>query len=1149
MGLLARRGAIWRSNAEARSKAEARPNRLRRALGLASALSLVTAAGLPPMVARAGSPCESSSPASHAYTVTICITQPADGSTVVGAVAVGATVSVTGTSPGVDRPTFYLDGAYLLADWQSYGFKLPSPDFVDGAHTLSAAVQMHDGFLSSQASVTLSFQNGVTTPPVNGRSFTPTSGTTPPSGQPFVVAAAGDGASGEQRAGQVVEQLVGWNPNLFLYLGDVYDKGSDSEFYNWYGTPDRNFGRLRGITNPAIGNHEYETGTTQAYSSYWNNIPHFYSFNTAGWHFISLDDTVEFNQMDPSSVQYRWLLNDLNSNPYGCTAVYLHRPVFSVGPAGSPPELQPIWSLLAQHGVKLLLTGHDHNYQRWVPLNGSGAPAPGGVTEIVVGTGGHGISRFVRSDPSLVVGADSAPDAYGALKLAITPQAAGFTYVNIFGVTIDSGSIPCAAGADATPPTSPANLSAQPAPGSINLAWSPATDNVAVSGYTVYRDGNVLAMLPGSSVAYADTSVTPSSTHTYSTDAYDSAGNHSARASPVSATSSSQSGPVRFIQSRSTSTSRVTSTTIPMSSSVGQGDLLVGWFAQYDSSGQVHVSDSVNGAWTRAAASEKFRNGRGDIALYYRENSKAASGGLTISVSADTATYLEASASDYAGAATSGSLDQQALAEGKSSSALSTATAAVPAGELVYGAMVTGGSPGTLTPGTSQGVTFVERSQTGSGSAAGEDILNGAGGTQTAAFGLASSTDWYIIAADFRQAQAGPPDTSPPSAPSGLTAIARGPNRVDLAWSAASDNVGVTGYTVYRDGVPLAVVTGASLSFSDTSVLPSTAYIYAVDASDAANNHSSASPGAAVATPSPPDTSPPTPPSNLVATPTGATQINLSWSASGDDVGVTAYAIYRDGGLLTTVAGTTFSDTAVAPTTTYTYSVYALDAAGNQSAQSNLSGAETGAPAAPAAPSGLTASAVSPSQVSLSWTASSGASSYKIQQSPDGSTGWTQVGTSTTTAFTDTGLSPSTTYYYRVLASNTAGDSSPSNVASATTAAPWSASYSVGSTPTSWAANQTQTYSVTLTNNGNQTWAAGGGNPVHLGVHFISDGGWATDQRFTLPNDVLPGESVTLPTISVTAPGGSGSMTVEYEMVKESQFWFAQVSGVAVTVG
>jgi hypothetical protein len=120
----------------------------------------------------------------------------------------------------------------------------------------------------------------------------------------------------------------------------------------------------------------------------------------------------------------------------------------------------------------------------------------------------------------------------------------------------------------------------------------------------------------------------------------------------------------------------------------------------------------------------------------------------------------------------------------------------------------------------------------------------------------------------------------------------------------------------------------------------------------------------------------------------------------------------------------------------------------------------------------------------------------------------------------------------------------------AVTVAPpsWSASYSVGSTPTSWAVNQTQSYSVTLTNNGNQTWPATGGAPVHLGVHFIAGGNWVTDQRYSLPNDVLPGQSVTLTMISVTAPGGTGSMTLEYEMVKETQFWFTQVSGVAVTV-
>jgi phosphodiesterase/alkaline phosphatase D-like protein len=94
-----------------------------------------------------------------------------------------------------------------------------------------------------------------------------------------------------------------------------------------------------------------------------------------------------------------------------------------------------------------------------------------------------------------------------------------------------------------------------------------------------------------------------------------------------------------------------------------------------------------------------------------------------------------------------------------------------------------------------------------------------------------------------------------------------------------------------------------------------------------------------------------------------------------------------------------------------------------------------GAPVAAVSPTGLSAGALNSSQVSLSWNASSGASSYRVQRSPDGSTGWAQVGTSNTTTFTDSGLSPATTYFYRVLASNSLGDSGPSNVASATTLA------------------------------------------------------------------------------------------------------------------
>ena len=94
-----------------------------------------------------------------------------------------------------------------------------------------------------------------------------------------------------------------------------------------------------------------------------------------------------------------------------------------------------------------------------------------------------------------------------------------------------------------------------------------------------------------------------------------------------------------------------------------------------------------------------------------------------------------------------------------------------------------------------------------------------------------------------------------------------------------------------------------------------------------------------------------------------------------------------------------------------------------------------GAPAVAGAPTGLVATALNSSQVSLSWNASSGAASYKVQRSPDGSGGWTQVGTSATTSFTDSGLNPSTAYFYRVLASNSVGDSGPSNVATVTTGA------------------------------------------------------------------------------------------------------------------
>ena len=182
--------------------------------------------------------------------------------------------------------------------------------------------------------------------------------------------------------------------------------------------------------------------------------------------------------------------------------------------------------------------------------------------------------------------------------------------------------------------------------------------------------------------------------------------------------------------------------------------------------------------------------------------------------------------------------------------------------------------------------------------------------------------------------QYGSSDAERPSVPTGLDATPASAVRVDLSWSPSSDNVGVTGYTIYRDGSQIATVGGSSTAYQDTTVVPATTYVYTVDAFDAAGNHSAQSTSDSATTPA--DTQPPSDPSNLAATAVAPTRIDLSWSGSTDDVQLAGYDIFRGGQLLQSIgAVTTFSDTTVNPSTTYSYQVRARDAAGNTSGFSN----------------------------------------------------------------------------------------------------------------------------------------------------------------------------------------------------------------------
>jgi chitodextrinase len=165
-----------------------------------------------------------------------------------------------------------------------------------------------------------------------------------------------------------------------------------------------------------------------------------------------------------------------------------------------------------------------------------------------------------------------------------------------------------------------------------------------------------------------------------------------------------------------------------------------------------------------------------------------------------------------------------------------------------------------------------------------------------------------------------------------------------LSWSASNDNVGVAGYYIVRNGTTIAQTTGTVTTYNDITVNASTTYSYKVMAYDAKGNLSTLSAAANVTTPAAPDTTAPTAPTSLTALAVSSSQINLSWGASTDNTGISAYDIYRNGTKIASSTTTSFGDTGLSANTTYSYFVKARDAAGNISPPSNNASATTQAP-------------------------------------------------------------------------------------------------------------------------------------------------------------------------------------------------------------
>jgi chitodextrinase len=306
-------------------------------------------------------------------------------------------------------------------------------------------------------------------------------------------------------------------------------------------------------------------------------------------------------------------------------------------------------------------------------------------------------------------------------------------------------------------------------------------------------------------------------------------------------------------------------------------------------------------------------------------------------------------------------------------------------------------------------------------------------------------------------------DVTAPSAPTNLVAGGFNPTTINLTWTAATDNIGVTNYLVFRDTLPSPIASVVGTAFSDTGLTPLSSHSYRVLALDGAGNLSGFSNTATANTPA--DTTAPSSPGNLTAVGSTSTTINLSWTASSDNVGVVGYQVFRDGGsvAIATVSTTSFSDTGLGVGSTHTYTVKAIDAANNQSTASNTVTASTQGSdvTPPTAPTALTATGSSSTTIDLNWTASTdnfAVTGYKVFR--DG--GLTEIATVSTTSFSDAGLAVNSTHSYQVAAFDAAGNqSAKSNTASATTQLA-GALVSLALNPTTVTAPASSTGTVTL---------------------------------------------------------------------------------------
>jgi hypothetical protein len=246
------------------------------------------------------------------------------------------------------------------------------------------------------------------------------------------------------------------NLSAILTLGDIqYDCSPVNEYAQSF---DPAWGAYKSLIHPAAGNHEYrvnpdafglnDCSTTGAgYHSYFGAAAGtagkgYYSYDIGTWHLIALNANCSFVSCSAGSAQETWLKADLAAHSNMCTLAYYHQSRFSSGGSGNLSAYSAWWTDFYNAGVDVVLSAHDHDYERFAPQNPSeGADPARGIREFIVGTGGRSHSGFHTIMPNSEVRDSS---AYGLLTLTLHPTGYDFRFVPEAGKTFtDSGSGSC----------------------------------------------------------------------------------------------------------------------------------------------------------------------------------------------------------------------------------------------------------------------------------------------------------------------------------------------------------------------------------------------------------------------------------------------------------------------------------------------------------------------------------------------------------------------------------------------------------------------------------------------------------------------------------------------------------------------------------